>query len=92
MKDTPQQISETPSIIDKVEHILLYAPELVGLTFTEKIIKHRNFNLHIEPFNTKERFNEFDGVIMFQGCFEKKQQHTDEFGETYYILKCSKKL
>ncbi len=75
---------------DKVEHILVYAPEDVGLKAPQHGPKHRNFRLDFLPFNTERRFNEFDGVILFQGCFENIQGGTDWAGRGFDTLTYSK--
>ncbi len=54
-------------------NILVYGVEKVGLTAPSNPIKKKNFSLKFEPFNTSERFNEYDGVILFQGIFEEYQ-------------------
>jgi hypothetical protein len=49
--------------------ILIYGIDKQGLSFPEEI-RHRNFKLTFEPYDTKHRFDEFDCVILFQGIFE----------------------
>lgn len=56
---------------DRHYQILVYAVEQKGLTVPSQPIQKRNFTLHFEPFRTPKRFNEFDGVILFQGIFEQ---------------------
>jgi len=73
-----------------VQHILVYAIEQEGLTQPKQEIRGRNFRLLLEPFNTEKRFNEFDGVILFQGCFEKIRRETDWTGNSYYTYKYDK--
>jgi len=50
--------------------ILIYGIEKVGLETPPDEIQTRNYKLSFEPFNTQRRFDEFDGVILFQGIFE----------------------
>ncbi len=52
-------------------NILVYGVEKVGLTAPSSHIKKKNFSLKFGPFDTSERFNEYDGVILFQGIFEE---------------------
>lgn len=59
------------NIPDRHYQILAFAVERKGLTGPNQPIKTRNFTLHFEPFRTPKRFNEFDGVILFQGIFEQ---------------------
>jgi SAM-dependent methyltransferase len=74
----------------KIERIMVYASENVGLTSPKGGIRSRNFQVEFEPFDTKKRFNEFDGIILFQGCFENVHRETDWKGSEYYILKYDK--
>ena len=48
-------------------NILVYGIEKKELQPPTESIKERNFSLSFEPFNTHRRFNEYDGVILFQG-------------------------
>jgi hypothetical protein len=52
-------------------NILVYGVEKVGLTAPSNPIRKKDFSLKFEPFETSERFNEYDGVILFQGIFEE---------------------
>ena len=64
---------------DRKYNLLAYGIEKVGfLSKPPQEISNRNFKLAFEPFNTGKRFNDFDGVILFQGIFEKY-----EYGEGY---------
>jgi len=67
-----------------VQHLLIYAIERENLIPPKDGIKQRNFHLSFEPFRTKRRFNEFDGVFLFQGCFEKIEYIRDYWGSSYY--------
>ncbi|MCB2182352.1 MAG: hypothetical protein KQH63_10025 [Desulfobulbaceae bacterium] len=51
-------------------NILVYGIEKRGLKEPSQEVSNRNFKLFFEPFNTDKRFNDFDGVILFQGIFE----------------------
>jgi len=52
-------------------NLLAYGNERIGISQPSQDISNRNFVLSFEPFNTDKRFHEFDGVILFQGIFEK---------------------
>ena len=68
----------------RVYTILIYGIERKGLSPPEEGINRRNFNLIFEPFSTDRRFNEFDGVILFQGIFEKfERKNGGYFSEPY---------
>jgi len=75
----------------RVYTILVYGIERKGLTPPEEGINRRNFNLIFEPFSTERRFNEFDGVILFQGIFEKFERKSGGyFGEPYLAHRYAK--
>jgi hypothetical protein len=57
-------------------NLLAYGNDRMGLIKAPKDISNSNFTLSFEPFNTQKRFNDFDGVILFQGIFEQY-----EYGE-----------
>jgi hypothetical protein len=61
--------AENPAEVP-VKNILVYAPENVGIREPATKIRSRIFSLSFESFNTQKRFNEYDGIIVFQGCFE----------------------
>lgn len=50
--------------------ILVYGIEKKGLEAPPDEIQTRNYKFVFEPFNTQRRFDEFNGVILFQGIFE----------------------
>ena len=56
---------------ERLYNILVFGIESKGLTAPKDPLRKRNFCLHFKPYNTQSRFNEFDGVILFQGVFEK---------------------
>lgn len=51
-------------------NILVYGIDKLRLTAPDEPIRKRNFILNFEPYNTPRRFDEFDGVILYQGIFE----------------------
>lgn len=54
--------------------ILVYGIEKKGLDIPPVEIQKRNYKLIFESYNTQRRFDEFDGVILFQGIFESFKQ------------------
>jgi len=52
-------------------NILVYGIEKRSLTALIEPLRARNFSISFESFNTSRRFNEYDGVILFQGIFER---------------------
>jgi len=74
----------------KIPHILVYAIEREGLTPPGEELRERNYRLSFEPFETKKRFNDFDGVVVLQGCFEKVEETTNSWGNSYCWVECAK--
>lgn len=74
-------MDESPK--SRTYNILVYGVEMKGLTVPSTPIKKRNFSLNFEPFNTSERFNEYDGVILFQGIFEKYKWESYGYGRSF---------
>jgi hypothetical protein len=58
-------------------NILVYGIEKKGLEPPSQFLETNSFKLFFEPFDTLKSFNEFDGVILFQGIFEnfKRNYH-----------------
>ena len=63
-------MTATPPEEPQPLNILVYGAEKKGI-FATKSLPGRNYTLHFEPFDTVRRFQEFDGLIVFQGIFEK---------------------
>lgn len=55
---------------ERTYSILVYGIEKRGLTAPTKPLGSRNYSISFEPFDTSQRFNEYDGVVLFQGIFE----------------------
>jgi hypothetical protein len=55
---------------ERTYKILVYGIERKGLSLPEETYSVRNYSLSFEKFKTPSRFNDFDGVILFQGTFE----------------------
>ena len=72
---------------NRTYNILVYGIEKKGLTAPDSKIRDRNYKLSFHQFDTSSRFNEFDGVILFQGIFEKIEHRSDEF-HSYIIGDC----
>ncbi|HEB72370.1 MAG TPA: hypothetical protein ENI77_07085 [Nitrospirae bacterium] len=70
-------------------NILVYGIDKLSLTVPEKSISKSNFVLHFEPYNTPRRFDEFDGVILYQGIFEQFEQESNYSGD-YLTHSCDK--
>lgn len=51
-------------------NILVFGLERKSLPVPSEPLKAQNFSISFEEYGTARRFQEFDGVIMFQGIFE----------------------
>lgn len=63
-------------------NILVFGIERIELPIPTEPISVRNFTIHFEKYGTARRFNEYDGVIVFQGIFEKFKV-VDNYMEQY---------
>lgn len=70
-------------------NLLVYGIEQKSLTLPHESIKEKNYILHFEPLDTQKRFNDFNGVILFQGIFERFEEDRDSFGDLYYKDFCN---
>jgi hypothetical protein len=60
-------------------NVLVFASERVGLKAPAKRIEGRNYNVNFEPLDTNRRFDEFDGVVVFQRTFEDLTYSTTQW-------------
>ncbi|MES9899734.1 MAG: hypothetical protein ABW148_12005 [Sedimenticola sp.] len=72
---------------ERTYNILVYGIEKQGLAAPVDPITTRNYTLTFEPFNSSCRFNEFDGVILFQGIFESFELKSGVM-ESYLAHRC----
>ena len=70
---------------DRLYNILVYGIEKRGLKEPSQEISNRNFKLNFEPFTTDKRFNDFDGVILFQGIFETYKYESSYYDGEYLV-------
>lgn len=68
--------------------ILVYGIDRVGYTVPQDNIETRLCVLHFERFYTREKFQDYDGVILSQGIFEKIETHTPPYGRSHTTIKC----
>lgn len=52
-------------------NVLAFGLEQMGLPLPTEPLRTRNFSVFFEKYGTTRRFNEYDGVVLFQGIFEK---------------------
>jgi hypothetical protein len=68
---------------DRSYNILVYGIERKRLKAPSEPVKTRNYTLIFEPFDSLRRFNEFDGVIVFQGTFEVFERVSSSHSSPY---------
>jgi hypothetical protein len=67
---------------EKKYKLMAYGIEKVGINKPSLgIISKGNFELSFEDFHTNKRFNEFDGIILFQGIFEQYKFKKTMYGK-----------
>lgn len=62
--------------------VLVFGMERKGLPLPSEPLRLRNFSIFFEKYETARRFNEYDGVLVFQGVFERfenKSNYIDSF-------------
>lgn len=57
-------------------NVLVFGLEHKGLPVPSEPLRRRNFSVFFEQYGTARRFQEYDGVVMFQGIFEKFERKT----------------
>ncbi len=62
---------------------MAYGVERILSTAPNGTWRKRNFILQFEPFDTSNRFDEYDGVILFQGSFEDFHHKSNRLGSWY---------
>lgn len=75
-----EEIGDESSSVMRSYNLLAYAVERVDITAPKTPIKSRNFSLAFEPYNTEKRFNDFNGVFVFQGTFERFNYESSALG------------
>src|SRR2546426_1089469 len=63
--------------------IMVFGAEMKRVVAPAKTLSSRNYVLHFQPFDTQERLDHFDGVIVFQGTFEVIEHTYNWIGETH---------
>lgn len=75
IKSVAQEQNSAEDMVDagaatRSYNLLAYGVERAGIKPPTSSIKSRNYSLTFEPFNTTHRFDEYDGVLLFQGIYE----------------------
>ena len=74
--------------VPRTYRLMAYAVERKHRTPLQEPIRDRNYTLTFERFDTARRFNEFDGVIVFQGIFESFKVVHNWMDEPYFEQTC----
>ena len=77
---------ETP---ERNYNILVFGIESRGLSAPAEPVRKRNFTLTFERYDTPRRFQEFDGVILFQGLSEKFEAKSSVI-DSYLVHSCDR--
>lgn len=68
--------------------ILVYGIDKVGIAIPKENIETELGILHFEPFNTEEKFQDYDGLILFQTTFERIIEHKPAYSSNYITVEC----
>ena len=63
-------------------NVLVFGIEKLRLPVPSELLRARNFSIFFEAYGTPRRFQEYDGVVVFQGIFEKferKSNYTNSY-------------
>lgn len=63
-------------------NVLVFGFEKLRLPVPPEPIRARNFSIFFEAYGTPRRFQEYDGVVVFQGIFEKFERK-DNYIDSY---------
>lgn len=69
---------------DKRPQILVYGIERFDFEYPE--INSKLFDLCFEPFDTNEKFQDYDGVILFQSTFENVEYVKSAYSSSYHKI------
>lgn len=84
------QKEQVESVVDKqvktsLPRILIYGTERVGVEHPNNIIVNKDFELEFTSFETDSKFQDYDGVILFQSTFED-EKHVKDFYESHMYI------
>ncbi|UCB57060.1 MAG: hypothetical protein JSV30_00225 [Candidatus Omnitrophota bacterium] len=63
--------------------ILVYGIERFDLSIPQSTIKTKNFEIDFEPFETAKRFQDYNGVVLFQSTFESVESTDGLYAQKY---------
>lgn len=69
-------MTETVSSV-RTYNVLVFGMEKLHLPIPSEPLRARNFSVFFEAYGTPRRFQEYDGVVVFQGIFEKFEYHSN---------------
>ncbi|WP_144157963.1 hypothetical protein [Paraburkholderia sp. BCC1885] len=71
---------------ERVYNILVYGFEQKGLPVPAEPLRMKNYSVFFERYGTARRFQEYDGVVLFQGLFETFERRGN-YGRSYLLHK-----
>jgi len=74
-------------ISERQYKVLVFGLERKNLPAPGEPLQFRNFSIFFEEYGTPHRFQEYDGVVLFQGIFERFEQRSN-YMESYLIHEC----
>lgn len=87
----PQKETVEPTVVKETKtslpRILIYGTERVGIEHPNNIIVNRDFELEFSSFDTTNKFQNYDGVVLFQSTFERMKYVENPYSESYLDVK-----
>ncbi|MFH1894149.1 MAG: hypothetical protein ABIK83_15880 [Candidatus Zixiibacteriota bacterium] len=75
---------------DRRYRLLVYGADKAGLRCKPFTIEGENYTTECAHFSSQKRFDEFDGVLVFQGAFESFETKHNRFDGQYEVCSCEK--
>jgi len=87
----PQKETAKTAVVKEVKttlpRILIYGTERVGVEHPNHIVACKEFEITFANFDTTDKFQEYDGVILFQSTFETIRYVDPAYGHSYVDVK-----
>ncbi|WP_223514774.1 hypothetical protein [Pseudomonas sp. GL-R-26] len=68
--------------VERYYKIMVYGAEQKYLKLPDDVLKAKNFEIHYCPLKALERFNDYDGVVVFNQTFESFEVFNGSWGES----------
>lgn len=69
-------------LVERSYKIMVYGLEQKNIIPPADVFKSRNFEVHYCPLKTLERFNDYDGIVLFNQTFEEFEIYNGMYGQS----------